>query len=340
MSVSVYIENWLTTFKFGNIKDTSYDRMESTFNVHVKNSSIGKMKTKDVRTEDIQEFLNEKSIRLSFSSVKKIYELFSPSFKYAFNHEDVLRNPMDCVVMPKQKSMNVKTKKVLMYDDLEIEKFKNACEEVMYLSRKGKYRYAPLILFILNTGLRIGECVALKWSNIDFVNKLVYVEETMSLVRNRGRYEDTTQKVSIPTSPKSESGERVIPLNRIAIEALNEMKRRNDDQKISSAYILCNRKGKSIHIRSVEQTFERICNSSDNQYKGIHALRHTFGSLLIRKGADIKVVSDLLGHSNVTLAYNKYIHIMKEMKAKAIEMIEVTSDLTTGYKWGIDQLTI
>lgn len=340
MTVSEYIQNWLNTFKFGIIKDSSYDRMESIFTVHIKDSGIGKMKMKDVRSEDIQDFLNDKSETLSYSSVKKMYELFNPSFKHAFNQEDIGKNPMPCVVMPKQNTMNIKTKKVDMYSECEVGKIMDACMYDVYKNNQRRYRYIPIFLFIINTGIRIGECVSLEWSDIDFTNKLLYINKTTSFIKNRDRYQKKTKKVSVITTTKTENGERVIPLNETALNALREIKIRNDEQKINSNYILCNYQGEPLKVRSVEQTFERICKEINVQYKGIHALRHTFGSMLIRRGIDVKVVSELLGHSNVTLTYNKYIHIIKEQKAKAINMLDFTKDLNGWSNGGQDKVAI
>lgn len=340
MTLSEYIQSWLKTFKFGVIKDSSYDRLESIFTVHINNSDIGKKKMKDIRSEDIQEFLNYKSETLSFSSVKKMYELFNPSFKHAFNQEDIGKNPMLCVVMPKQKSMNIKTKKVDMYSDFEVSKIIDACMYDVYKSNPRRYRYVSIFLFIINTGIRIGECVSLEWCDIDFANKLLYINKSTSFIKNRGRYETEAKKVSIITTTKTENGERVIPLNETALNALREIKIRNDEQKINSNYILSNYEGKPLKIRSVEQTFERICNDINIQHKAIHALRHTFGSMLIRRGVDIKVVSELLGHGNVTLTYNKYIHIIKEQKARAINMLDFTQDLKGWSKDGQQQIAI
>lgn len=68
-------------------------------------------------------------------------------------------------------------------------------------------------------------------------------------------------------------------------------------------------------VRVIEQTFSRICEENGIKYRGAHALRHTFGSILVRKGVDIKVISEILGHSTVQFTYDRYIHIIKEIKA-------------------------
>jgi len=141
------------------------------------------------------------------SGLKKIYELFNPSFKHAFNQEDIGKDPMLCVIMPKQNTMNIKIKKVNMYSDTDIVKIIDACLYDVYKDNPRRYRYSPIFLVLLNTGIRIGECVSLEWADIDFGNKLLYINKTMSFVKNRGRYKKNTDKVSVITTTKTNNSE-------------------------------------------------------------------------------------------------------------------------------------
>ena len=88
------------------------------------------------------------------------------------------------------------------------------------------------------------------------------------------------------------------------------MEQRNKDIDIDSDLIFSNYQGDLLNIKSVQTTFKNICDDIGVEYKGLHALRHTFGSMLIKKHIDIKVVSELLGHTDVRFTYNRYIHII------------------------------
>ena len=125
----------------------------------------------------------------------------------------------------------------------------------------------------------------------------------------------------------------MIPLNRIATEMLQEMKSRNSLSNISSNVVFPSYKGGYLNGRSVQRTFTRICDEIGVKHKGIHALRHTFGSVLVRKKVDIKVVSEILGHSDVKFTYNRYIHIINEQKAEAINLLDVTPILVDAIKY-------
>ena len=74
--------------------------------------------------------------------------------------------------------------------------------------------------------------------------------------------------------------------------------------------------------RNMQTIFDNILRNAGIAHKGLHALRHTFASMLIRKGVDIKIVSELLGHADVAFTYNRYVHIIDEQKNTAIQKLD------------------
>lgn len=319
--LSDYVHNWLVTYKFGKIKDSSYDRLESVYNHHIKQSELGKVKLNKLKTMDLQLFINEKSQTLSYSSVKKIFELLKPCLNHAVLVGDLNQNPMLGVSMPNKKMMPVKTKTIEIYTDEEIVKLEYGIYN-QYEENKRLFRYAPIFIFILNTGLRASECLALVWSDIDFKNKTVTINKSVSDVKNRGRYDSKSKKVSILTYTKTERSNRIVALNENAIAALIELRRRNEDMGLYSDRLVCNYKDGHILLRSFEQTFERVEKACGVEHRGLHALRHQFASHLLRLGADIKVISDLLGHENVNFTYNRYISTVNEQKINAVQLLD------------------
>lgn len=325
ISLSDYVYNWLTTYKFGSIKNSTYDRLENIYNVHIKNSSIGQKKLSDISADDLQNFINQKRITLSISSIKKIKEVLSPCFKHALVTGEIKTNPMDIVIMPTNKNAIITTKKIEMYTDDEVKKIFQAALPFYFSKNSKRYRYAPMFVFILNTGLRIGECLALTWDDVNFEKGFINVNKSISIFQNRGRYENESKKVQKVTTTKTSNGIRCVPLNNSSIEALKEMRKRNFMYNIHSKICFPNYEGNIMNIRSVQRTFERMCIDMGIEHKGLHALRHTFGSILIRNHTDIKVVSEILGHSDVKFTYNRYIHILNEQKAEAIKLLDISS---------------
>lgn len=334
MTLQEYAEYWLLTYKFGSVANSTYDRLEGALNVHIKGSDVGKKELFDVTSDDIQEFINSKKLTLSLSSLKKIKEVLAPCFHYATVSGLIKSNPMELVVFPRNdKSLPVKTKVVECYKDKEIERIALTATYPYYKENSKRYRYAPMFTFILNTGLRFGECLALTWDDIDFVNKTISVNKTLSTIKNRNKEVYKGSKIQIISDPKTFNGKRVLPMNKVASDMLSEMKVRNSLSKIDSNIVFPNHKGQHMNMRSVQKTFASICEDVGVEHKGIHALRHTFGSVLIRNKVDIKVVSELLGHTDVKFTYNRYIHIINSQKAEAMSILNITPILTESLKF-------
>lgn len=330
-TVEEIAEYWLNNFKFGTVSNSTYDRLECAFNNHIKDSAFGKIELLNITVDDVQDFFNDKKQTLSLSSLKKLKEVLYPTFKYALVKELIKYNPCDFITFPKNdKSLPVKTKVIECYTAKEIERITLTATYPYFKKNSRRYRYAPMFAFILNTGLRLGECLSLTWDDIDFINKTIRVNKSLTyeINRNKEKSKDKRCKIQVLTPTKTEKSIRIIPLNNAASDLLSEMKVRNSLNKHNSNIIFHSPlDGGYLDSRSVQTTFQAICNDIGVEYKGIHALRHTFGSILVQHGTDIKVVSELLGHSDVKFTYNRYIHIIHKQKAEAMNIIDITPSL-------------
>ena len=185
--LSGYIENWLTMSKFGKIKDSSYDILERVFNNQIKYSHIGQKKIKDITIDDMQEFIDVISKKYSDSIVKKTMEILKPSIKKAVIEQKMRFNPLDFVVMPKKTNIigMEDDEKDQIYTDDEIEKITEVCMGFYGTNTRNtkRYRYAPVYILLLNTGMRIGELAALTWKDVDFERKIVRVNKTVSTIK-------------------------------------------------------------------------------------------------------------------------------------------------------------
>ena len=176
------------------------------------------------------------------------------------------------------------------------------------------------ILLAFQTGIRVGELAALKWSDIDFENKKIYVRKNIVTIYD---YEDTerkTRKVNLQASTKTSEG-RTIPLIKSAEDILNSIKSKY--QEINLDGFIINNSDKMVHVDTLSDSYTNIAKSAGIENPlGIHTLRHTFASLLIKKGVDIKIVSDILGHKDVSFTYNVYVHILEEQKIQAMNLLD------------------
>lgn len=322
-----YIAIWLVEEKMGNIKASSYDRLESVFLHQIKPHKIGNKAIDAVTTKDIEDLLKERAnppsnskIRpLAYSGLKKIVELLNPCFQYAFEHQHVNQNPVMKVKLPKKEFILLKTKEPFSLDDEQIKTFSTYAkvkEEAKY-----KYRYGLIFLFMLNTGLRVGEMIALEWKDVNWDKKYIKIDKTVEVVKNRKKKGNS--RSTIITTPKTQNSCRFVHLNENALFYLEEIKKDNNLRKISSDYIACTKEGTLCSARNLQRTLDIITSKANLPHISLHILRHTFGSTLLRRGVEISVISKIMGHSNVNITYNKYIHVIKELEVEALNLLNI-----------------
>lgn len=314
------IYEWLINFKFGKIKDSSYDRLESVYLHHIKNDEIGKMQVHEVKSVDVQKFIDGKAFPedkkdlLSISSLKKIKELLSGYFRFAFEQNIIIFNPMLAVNLPLNENMEKKTK--------EVEELPQNVIEALYDDCNMSRRYNIAFVILLNTGLRIGELIALKWSDIDLANNIIHTNKTISINKKRDGTKAVCGRIRKSGSTKTSNGNRFIPINKTVKMCLEKINIENEAKGIVTDYVISTGRGTVASARNIQRAFDGWLSSKKIKHYNLHALRHTFGSILIRNGVDVKVVSELLGHANVQTTYNIYIHIIKEQKAKAVSILD------------------
>lgn len=161
------------------------------------------------------------------------------------------------------------------------------------------------ILLALNTGIRIGELCALRWQDISFEDKVIHINKTMQ--RMQVKDEDKKTKI-IVTSPKSTCSIRDIPIPNHILIMLN-------DYKNNSGYFLTGSKTKYIEPRTMENKLKKITKECNIDNLHFHSLRHTFATRCIELDFDIKCLSEILGHSSVSITLNRYVHPTIKLKA-------------------------
>ena len=311
-----HAEHWMRVYKFPNLRGNSIDRLETTYEVHIK-PALGFLPLTQINSDDIQMLINAKAQELSYSYIKKIYEFLNGFFKYAKQRGIITTNPCDAVIVPKEEHVAVKTREIDILTPKEISKFYafNNKNDNQF------YKHVPAYLFLLNTGIRCGEAIALEWSDIDFENRICRINKNFTLVKSRDKNWNAGKRQKLVSETKTAAGVREIPLNDRAVEMLEQIQNYNRKRGIETPYVISTDSGAQISERSLFQSLEYALGAAEIHHIGLHGLRHTFASTLLRKGVDIAVVSKLLGHRNVTTTYNTYIHIIEEQKRNAIKAI-------------------
>lgn len=318
-SFAAYLDLWMTTVKILELKPKSYDRLEQTINLYVK-PSLGEIQLSTVTSDDIQQMLAKlKDEGKSYSTIKKAYDAVNGAFKWGLRCEPpkVKKNPAANVIVPSRKLFAQKQIPFYTKDEATA-----LITQAYSKCGNGKRRY-PLGAFVpllINTGLRMGELLALKWgTDIDFENRTLKVHNNIVFVRDRDK--DKGYKLLEQETVKSDAGQdRTIPLNDNAYAALLDIYQVTGNE----TYVMTTSEHTHVKPRQLDQMFRRIAVATglpEDKIYGVHALRHTFATLLLSNGIDIKTVSSLLGHADVSITYNTYIHVMREQKAKALDTI-------------------
>ncbi|MBR3429291.1 MAG: site-specific integrase [Clostridia bacterium] len=173
---------------------------------------------------------------------------------------------------------------------------------------------------ILNTGLRMGEALALRWSDINIRKNTLSVTKNLIRVKNRSG-KGSKYKLILQEKPKTEKSKRTIPLNKAALAALEDLKTAPGYKP--DGFVIHTKDGSPILPRSFEQTLELMCAAAGIRRVGVHALRHTYATRLFEKGVDIKIISELLGHSSTEITYRIYVHVIDSLKEAAVEALDL-----------------
>jgi integrase len=157
--------------------------------------------------------------------------------------------------------------------------------------------------------LRIGEVCGLKWNSIDFTHSELTVKSSLNRVIN---YDGKKKKTSvIEIEPKTKKSRRTILLPKFLCQILKRLKR---DSK--SDYCISMKSGKAVEPRMMQVIYTKLLKTAEIAYVNFHTLRHTFATRAIELCADVKTLSEVLGHANTMITVNRYAHSLTEQKHK------------------------
>jgi integrase len=200
----------------------------------------------------------------------------------------IAADPCVGVRMPVETKVKKKNRLVVAYTKEEQEKIYrliNAHPSVGYLA----------VGFMIETGIRSGKLLALKWNDVEIDRCRMHVHATIiNPMYNTASYQN---------SPKSKSSNRIIPLTPKAIDILKRLQ-----SKRTTEWVFEEENERYTYRRLVYQT-KKLCRTAKVPYYGEHAFRHTFATNCYYKGIDVKILSRLMGHSSVQVTYNVYINL-------------------------------
>lgn len=256
---------------------------------------FGDKKLQEINTNNIKKFLYDKKINgkregnggLSEKTIKDLYVILKNIFHYA---EEIYSIENPC------KNIKIKTYK----------------KEITVLSEEERNYYTKYlldnsnhenigILISMYMGLRLGEVCSLKWKNIDLYHNQLKVESTVYRIKTTGEKMKTKLVID---SPKSISSVRIVPIPDFLVKQLSVFAKHISYED----YVLTGNPYNCKEPSTMRKYFKRTLKECCIKEISYHSLRHGFATMCIQLGFDVKTLSEILGHSNVNITLNQYVH--------------------------------
>lgn len=304
MTTQNLLTEWLENYQKEHIKARTYSRYQGLITMHIV-PTLGERNISELGRREIQEFLTQQKKdgnvrngeKLSATSTNMMLSVLNLAFEYACDMEYIEENPCERVRRTKSEAKKIEAFTVEEQRAIEVE-----------IGRSDDRRLHGVLL-CLYSGLRIGELLGLTWNDVDLDRGVIKITKTVYREKN----ESGTWQLCVDT-PKTKASNRVIPLP----EYITDMLRQNY-RSAKTPYIVENKKGERMSIRSYQYIFEKLTERAGARKLNFHALRHTFATRAIECGMDLKTVADIMGHQNASITLNRYAHCMLDHK---IEMMQ------------------
>ena len=290
ISLADYIVEWMDTYKRTTVKQSTFDRLQTSV-AALEGHSIASMAIGEITSNHIQKYVNELTERgYALTTIKKQMRIVTAPLKQAAALHLIPANPAVGIVLPSRCNVRKESKAGEAYTPEE------QAALMAILQTHGRKAY-DVIALILETGLRAGEALALRWKDVHIEQKRLYVRSTVVRLANK-------KQSFVQDSAKSESSHRTIPLTPKALEIL---KRLFDVRK--SEWVFDDGSGEHLSYEALRWGTRKACEAAGVEYRGEHVFRHTFATNCYHKGIDVKILSKLLGHADVNITYNVYVHL-------------------------------
>lgn len=284
------------------IKETQYNRILSAIK-KLEKEPFTKKNIEDITSDEIQAYLNSLK-SYSQSTISKEKDQFAQAFKYALNKGYILQNPMIEVIEPKSE----KPPKIVRA--LEIEEQQMLTNYLMNIPLENEpYKVAYLMQMYL--GLRIGEALALKTSDINLERDLIHISRTLTFDKNH--------KLIMGDFPKSFAGIRDIPIPKFIREEIINQMRLAENHKENLLFV--NSQGNYADPKNANKFLKSTLEKVNINDITTHSLRHTYGTRCIEAGMRAVALQRLMGHSDISVTMNTYVSVFNKYKEAELEKL-------------------
>lgn len=302
-----FVEEWLKNkIKKDDLSPTTIDGYENIVYNHLI-PVLGALKIQDIKPYSIQKYVDQKSDTLSPKTLNNHKRVLSSIFIYATDMEVIEKNPMQKVKFPREKSTEV-----VPYD-------LNECIQLLDLIQDNITLSMPVTLSMF-LGLRRGECLGLRWSDIDFKNNRISINQNLEYVKSVYYFKE----------PKTKKSKRTLAAPQVLMDYLKERQKWQKEMVLRTGGnwkneydLVCTRKdGQPITPHVLSDMFRVFLQKNGLKKIKFHDLRHTNATLMIGSGVNTRVAMQRLGHSKVSITLGLYSHVLEEMDRDAADRFD------------------
>lgn len=302
------VELWLESYKL-TVKPQTYTNTMTFLHAYIIPYFDG-LQLEKITVSMVQKFINELAPKVA--RYKVVHSYNKRIFKYAVSLQLLKSNPCDNVMVPNIK--HAKKNKTTFIDGEDLKNF------MAYMQDLATKDYTALIDYtlyslLLASGLRIGEAIALQWSDIDTKNKTITVSKTYNSTHN------------VVTTPKSKNAYRVISIDNITIALLSRYKMAQsrifaDISMKSPINVFATPARDFLYYNTIRHRLKKHLKAINLPMFEFHAFRHTHASLLLNAGISYKELQNRLGHAKLSMTMDTYAHLSKDKEREAVTYYE------------------
>ncbi len=307
ITLGYWLDRWLNDYKKTRLRPTTWETYETMARVHIK-PAIGHIPLQKLQAADLQRLYNQKlKEEKSSATVHKIAQVINAALRQALKEQLVYRNVNDATELPP-----LKYKEIQPLTADQVQKFLEAAEQD---------RLYAAYLLELGTGLRRGELLALRWQDLDLENGRIFVNQTVARVRDENGPRKTKLEYNPPKTEKSKASVP-IPENIVWELVKHQIRQQEEKDFFGKEYrdnglVFCNENGGQLDPRAFTRRYERLLKKAGIPKTSFHNLRHTFATLLLEAGEEMKTVQELLRHARLNITADIYTTVTEKLKKKA-----------------------